>query len=68
MYKLPVIIWKNHGDEKYELGNIVNNIVITLYGDRYNYIYNGEYFVMHIIVRSLCFTSETNNVGQLYFN
>lgn len=32
-FKLPGII--NHGDEKYNIGNTVNNIVITLYADRW---------------------------------
>ena len=33
--KPPVIKEVSYGDEKYSIGSIVNNIVITLYGDRW---------------------------------
>ena len=33
-YKLPVIKSISHGEVMYGIGNIVNNIAITLYGDR----------------------------------
>ena len=33
-YKFPVIKLKTYGDEKYSIRNMVDNIVITLYGDR----------------------------------
>lgn len=32
--KLPIIKYISHGNEKDSIGNIVNNILITLYGDR----------------------------------
>ena len=35
MYKLPVIKSISHGDVTYSIGNIVNNIVITLSDDRW---------------------------------
>ena len=34
-YKLPVIRLISHRDEKYSLENIINKIVITLYGKRW---------------------------------
>ena len=34
-YKLPVIKLVNHEGVMCSIGNIVNNIVITLYGDRW---------------------------------
>lgn len=40
-------------DEKYSRESMVNNIVITLYG---NYTYRGEHFVMYTNVKSLCCT------------
>lgn len=33
-YKLLVVKYTSYGDEKYSLGNIVNNVVMTLYDDR----------------------------------
>ena len=45
---------------KPSIENIVNNIIITLYGDKWNYNYSGKYFIMYIIVESLCYTPETN--------
>ena len=36
MYKLPATKQKmSHRDEMYSMGNIVNYIVISLYGDRW---------------------------------
>ena len=32
-YKFSVIKYMSHGDVKYSIGNIVNNVVITLHGD-----------------------------------
>ena len=49
----------SQGGEKHNtgnLGNLVNNIVIMLYGD---YTYNGEHRVMYRIVCLLCCTPET---------
>ena len=42
------------------MGNIGSDIVITLYGDRSNYTYPGDHFIMYINVESLCYTPETN--------
>ena len=28
-------LWNSHGDVKYSRGNIVNNVVITMYGGRW---------------------------------
>ena len=33
-HKLPVVKKITHGDVMYSIGNIVNNIIITLYGGR----------------------------------
>ena len=33
--KLPVIKYRNYGDVMYSIGNIVNDIGITLYGERW---------------------------------
>ena len=34
-YKLSVTKQMSHGGEMYSVGNIVNNNIILLYGDRY---------------------------------
>ena len=35
-YEVQTSYYKtSHGDEKHSIGNIVSNIVITLYGDRW---------------------------------
>ena len=52
----------------YSMKNIVNNIIITLYGDRWLLYFLRRAFLMHINVESLCCTPETNTVCQLYFN
>ena len=38
----------SHGDVKYSIENVVNNIVITMYEDGY-YIYQSEHFLSYII-------------------
>lgn len=44
--------------------NVVNTIK-TLYGDRCDYTYHDEHFVMYMTVKSCC-TSDTNAI--LYVN
>ena len=34
-YRLPVAKYMSHGDERYSLGNTVNDKVISLYDDRW---------------------------------
>ena len=41
-YKILVIEYISHKDEKYNVGNIANNIVIILYSDS-DYTYCGEH-------------------------
>ena len=45
--------------------NIINNIVLILYGHRYQTFY-GDHFAMHTSVESVCCALETNIV--LYVN
>ena len=52
----------------YSIGNAVNNIVITLDGDKWLLVYHGDYFVVYINVEPLCCTPETNIAYQLYVN
>ena len=53
-HKLAVMKQVSHRDEKYSLGNIVNNIVIMLCGDRWRLHYHGEHCIMYRTVQSLC--------------
>ena len=66
--KLPVIQEISHRDVMYSIGNAVNNIVITLDGDKWLLVYHGDYFVVYINVEPLCCTPETNIAYQLYVN
>ena len=34
-YRPPVMEWIRHGNKRHSIGNIVNDIVIVLYGDRW---------------------------------
>ena len=34
-YKFPSIKYTNHGDVVYRIGNILNNILVILYNDRW---------------------------------
>lgn len=66
-YKPPVIKQISYWDQKYSIGNVVNNIIITSYGDRCYYLLlmvNTKY----VIVKSFCCTPESNIVCQLYFD
>ena len=45
-YRFLVIRYR---DKKYSIGNIVNNMVITLVTDG-SYTYSGEHFIMYGIV------------------
>lgn len=46
----------------YGIGNIVNSIAITIYGDRWLLHHNGGQFIMCINVKPLCYTPETNRI------
>ena len=56
----------SHGDVKYSIENIVNNIVITVCGARGVLDLSGEHFISYIKVESLCCTPDTNII--LYIN
>ena len=65
-YKLPVMKHISHRDEKYNIGNTINNILITLYGDRVTTLQmvslygNGwQALYKYRLVQSLCCTFET---------
>lgn len=45
-------------NERYNLGNMVNSIVIALYGTDGSYTY-GRHSIMHRVDESLCCTLET---------
>ena len=47
----------SRGYERYSVGNIVNNYMISLYGD---------HFEMHRDIKSLRCAPRNNTVGQLY--
>lgn len=53
-YKRPVIKERSHGDEKYGLENIVNNVVVT----DGNHVLHGE--LNDRTIRLLCFTRRAN--------
>ena len=53
-------IINNHKDVIHSIRNVMNNMVITLYGDRWLLDYRGDHFIMHANVKSLCRTPETN--------
>ena len=50
----------------YSTGDIVNNIIITLYSDRW--FLDGDHTVRHINVGSLCCTPETNVILYVNYN
>ena len=45
-----------HKYENYSVGNIVNNYVTSLYGDRLQLAYHGDHFEMYRNIESLCYT------------
>ena len=45
---------------------MVNDIIITLYGDRWLLAYCGDHFIMYINVKLKCSVPETNII--LYVN
>ena len=51
--------WVSHGDEKHNIENRVNGIIIVLYDDRW-WLHLGEHDIMYSIVKSLCGMPETN--------
>lgn len=55
-----------HGNAMYGIENIVNNIVTSLYGDRWYPDFRGDDFIIHVNVEPLCCTPETNKI--LYVN
>ena len=59
-YKLPVIKLMSHRNEMYSLGNIVNNNVISLCGNRWSY--SGDHFIMCRKISLLRFTPGINIV------
>ena len=38
----------SYRDEMYNIGNTVNDTVMSLYGDRWNQTYHGDHFAMHM--------------------
>ena len=58
----------SNGNEMCDMGNIVNNIVITLYGDRQMVTkQNGDHFVMYRNIDSLCCAPGINIVLQVNY-
>ena len=45
---------------KYSIGNLINNIVTTMYGARCVLKISREHFVKNVIVQPLCCTPEAN--------
>lgn len=56
----------SYRDVVHNIGNIVNNIVIVLYGVRWLLTYHGHHFFRYINVEKLWCTTEMNTV--LYGN
>ena len=50
----------------YSVGNIVNNYVISLYGDISYQAYRGDDFEVYKNIESLCCVTGTNIVLQVY--
>lgn len=40
--------------------NITSNTIISWHGNGRDYTYYGEHLVIYVIIKSLCFTSETD--------
>lgn len=59
-YKLAVIKQVSRGNVLYHTGNVDENIVLTLNGDRWLLDLLGGHFVMRINVELLSYTPETN--------
>lgn len=38
----------SYRDEMYNIGNTVNDTVMSLYGDRWNQTYHGDHFAMYM--------------------
>ena len=58
---------KGQVNERYSIGNIVNGIIIALYGNKDNYPPGeGEHIITYRVVELLCCTTETN--VALYIN
>lgn len=56
----------NHGYEMYSIQNIVNNHIISLYGDRSGY-QNQIMILKHIAISNHCCTPRPDSVvSQLY--
>ena len=51
----------SHEDMNYNIGNIVNNTVITMYG----VTYQGNQFIGYINVYPLCCTPENNIIVSI---
>ena len=70
-FKLLHAKWMSHGFEMYRVGNITNNYVIYLYGDRWYLTYSGDHFEIHLkykeIFESLWHVMELIVISQLYF-
>lgn len=65
-YKFPVI---SHRNVMYSIGNIVNKIVIILYGDRLLLaLYGSDRFVRYINAELPCCTPEANIVLYVNYN
>lgn len=62
-YLLIILPHISYRDEKYSIENVVNNVVIMLYG---NYTYLGKHCIRYRIVELLCCITETN--GALNVN
>ena len=48
------------------IGNIVNNIVTTLYGDRWQWSYCGDHYIIYKNTKSLYWTPKINIVYVNY--
>ena len=52
-YKIPAIKRMSHKDEMYSMGNIVSNIVITIYGNGWLLDLHSNHFEMYRNIESL---------------
>ena len=59
-YKLPVIKYTGQRNIMYSKGNIVSNIIITLYGERCKQTYCSDHYVIYKNIKSPCCPLEAN--------
>ena len=60
--------WLSREDTMYNMGNAVSNTGVTLYGDRLNWSYYSNHFIIYKNIESLCYTLESNKILCVNYN